>query len=294
MKIVVTGSLGNVSQPLSKALIAKGHHVSIISSHQERKAHIEAVGAIALIGNIEDTDFLTSAFTGADAVYTMVPPDYHAADPITRYKRIGHTYAQAILHANIPRVVNLSSWGAHLPAGTGIIVGSHDVEAILNDLPGVAVTHLRPTSFYNNLYFYIDMIKAAGMIGTNFGEDDKIVLVSPKDIADAAQEELLQKTGSDIRYVASGEYICNEIAKVLGEAIGKPGLKWVRFSDDETLAAMVKNGVPPSLATLLVELNASIRTGLIRQNYDRYPPKTMGKVKLEDFAKDFAHAYANK
>lgn len=292
--IVITGSLGNISQPLSKALIEKGQHVSIISSHHERKAHIESLGATALIGSVDDADFLKAAFTGADAVYTMVPPDYHAADPIARYKQIGHVYAQAILHANVPRVVNLSSWGAHLPAGTGIIVGSHEVEAILNDLPGIAITHLRPTSFYNNLYFYIDMIKAAGIIGTNYGDDDKIVLVSPKDIADAALDELLQKTGSNIRYVASGEYTCNQIAAVLGKAIGKPGLQWRRFSDEQTLAAMEKNGVPHALAAMLVELNASIRTGLIRQNYDRYPPETMGKVKLEDFAKEFAHAYANK
>jgi uncharacterized protein YbjT (DUF2867 family) len=295
MKTVVTGSLGNISKPLATALVQKGHTVTVISSNHDREKDIEALGAKAILGSVEDGDFLTSVFTGADAVYTMVPPDFTApGGPIAHYRIVGNAYERAIRHSGVKRVVHLSSWGAHLKKGTGVIVGSHYVEEALNELPDVAITYLRPCSFYNNLYHYIDMIKEAGFIGTNYGGDDKLVLVSPLDIAAAAVEEIEANTpGKKIRYVASDEHTCNEIAAVLGTAIGKPDLKWIIFTDTQTQAAMEQQGVPALIAEALVELNASIRSGAIREDYDLHQP-VMGKVKLDDFAKEFAVAYHQK
>ncbi|MGA9294019.1 MAG: NmrA family NAD(P)-binding protein [Ignavibacteriaceae bacterium] len=72
MKIVVTGSLGNISKPLTELLMRKGHSVSVISHNPERKKDIEALGAVAAIGTMEDFNFLTKAFKGAEAAYCMV------------------------------------------------------------------------------------------------------------------------------------------------------------------------------------------------------------------------------
>ena len=76
MKLVVTGSLGNISKPLTQILVGKGHDVTVISKDAEKVGQIEAVGAKAAIGSVSDTAFLTSAFEGADAIYTMVPPNW--------------------------------------------------------------------------------------------------------------------------------------------------------------------------------------------------------------------------
>ena len=72
MKITITGSLGNISKPLAKLLIAAGHQVTIVSSNAGKTADIEALGATAAIGSVADAGFLAKAFTGADAVYTDV------------------------------------------------------------------------------------------------------------------------------------------------------------------------------------------------------------------------------
>jgi uncharacterized protein YbjT (DUF2867 family) len=88
MKFVVTGSLGNISKPLTKELVQKGHMVTVISSKPEKQKDIEALGAIAAIGTLEDVDFLVSTFTGADAVYCMVPPNNYfdlSLDLLTYY-----------------------------------------------------------------------------------------------------------------------------------------------------------------------------------------------------------------
>lgn len=290
MKIIITGSLGNISKPLTEELVQKGHNVVVISSSAEKKAAIEALGATAAIGSLQDTTFLTGVFNGADAIYAMIPANFNVPDILVHYELIGKSYAEAIKASGVKRVVQLSSWGAHLPEGTGFIVGSYRVEQILNQLTEVSITYLRPASFYNNLFHYIDMIKQAGFIGTNFGGDDKVVMVSPRDIAAAAAEELLSVDTNNIRYVASDERSCSQIAGVLGLAIGLPGLKWITLSNEEVKQAMLKNGLPEQVANKMIELNESIHTSLIREDYDLHQPK-WGKVKLEDFAKEFAYAF---
>lgn len=294
MKIIVTGSLGHISKPLTKILVHKRHHVVVISSNHDKQKDIEASGATAAIGSVQDVQFLASTFSGADVVYTMIPPNFSVADPIGYYQTIGKSYTQAIRQSGVKRVVHLSSWGAHLDKGTGIIVGSYHVEQIFNELSDIAITCLRPASFYYNLYHYLDMIKSAGFMGTNYGGDDKLVLVSPEDIAEAAAEEIeVPATGKKVRYVASDERTCSEIADILGAAIGKADLKWLSFTDQQTLETMIQNGVPEPMAGKLVELNASIRTGIIRTDYDLHKP-AMGRVKVEDFAREFAAVFKQR
>ncbi|WP_245798420.1 Rossmann-fold NAD(P)-binding domain-containing protein [Cnuella takakiae] len=167
------------------------------------------------------------------------------------------------------------------------------MEIILNELPGVALTHLRAGSLFYNLYGFVGMIKGAGFIGANYGGDDKIVWTHPKDIADAAADEL-QKTlppGNNALYVASDERTASETAKILGAAIGKPDLQWITFTDEQARAGMEQNGIPQSIAADLVDLNASIHSGALGEDYELNKPTVMGRIKVEDFAKEFAVAF---
>jgi uncharacterized protein YbjT (DUF2867 family) len=296
MKVIVTGSLGNISKPLTKELVAKGHAVTVISSKPEKQTDIEALGATAVIGSLEDVNLLVSTFTGADAVYCMVPPnDYFDLnlDLLAYYRRLGNNYATAIEQSGVKRVVNLSSIGAHLEKGSGILLGAHDVEQILNKLSSdVAITHLRPTSFYYNLFCYIETIKAEGFIAANYGADDQIPWVSPIDIAAVIAEEIaIPLVARKVRYVASEELTGNETASILGAAIGKPDLQWIIISDAQMLGGLESAGMNPQIAAGLVEMYASLHSGLLAEDYYRNKPTVMGKVKLADFAKEFAAAF---
>ena len=293
MNIIVTGSLGNVGKPLTETLVQKGYTVTVISHNPERQQDIEALGANAAIGSLEDKDFLAATFRDADAVYCMIPPNY-TGEPNLRayYRRLGENYVQAVSRSGVTRVVHLSSFGADLDEGTGNILGSHDVEGLLNDLPDVALTHMRPTSFYYNLYGFTDMIKSRGVIAANYGGDESVLMVSPKDIAAAVADELEQDVeGTNVRYVASDERTGHEIARVLGEAIGKPNLTWVVISDARMQEGLEASGMPEHLAASLTELYSSLHRGRLRRGYDRANASVTGEVKLEDFAKEFAAAF---
>ncbi|HEY9258976.1 NmrA family NAD(P)-binding protein [Chitinophaga sp.] len=292
MNIVITGSLGNISQPLAKELVQKGHTVTVISSKPEKQKDIEALGVIAAIGSLEDMGFLTAAIANADTLFAMVPPNFGTMDQVGYYRHIGSNYVQALQHSAVKHVVYLSSYGAHLDKGTGFILGAHHVENMLNELPGIAITHLRPGYFYYNLFGFTKMIKEAGFMGSNFGGDDKLALVQPVDIAAAAAEEILAPaTGRKVRYIASDECTPHEIAQAIGAAIGQPDLKWVTFTDDQLQENLEKNGVPAPLARNFVEIGASTRSGALLADYALHPPAVLGKVKLADFAKEFAAAF---
>lgn len=193
MKIVVTGSLGNISEPLAIRLLEKGHAVTVISSDPGRQTAIELVGAAAAIGSVDDPEFLAGAFAEADAVYAMVPPNGRAADQPAYYRRVGRNYARAIQHG-VRRVVHLSNWGASLALQASNLPSNfsdtHAVEELLAELPGLALTHLRPTFFFTNYYWFSGMIREAGFLGTNCSGSRRVPFVHPRDIAAAAAQEL--------------------------------------------------------------------------------------------------------
>jgi uncharacterized protein YbjT (DUF2867 family) len=292
MKFTITGSLGNISKPLAEILIAAGHEVTVITSSVNKVQAIEAIGARAAVGSVEDVTFLTEAFQGKDAIYTMVPPNFGASNIREFIAATGEKYAEAIKASGVKKVVNLSSIGAHLDAGTGPISGLHDVEQTYSKLDGIAVKHLRPAFFYINFFGNIDMIKHAGILGSNYGAETPLVLVHPKDIAAVAAEELQQDfTDHSVRYIASDESTAANVASVLGAAIGKPELPWVEFNDEDALQGMIQAGLPEVMAKSYVEMGDATRSRKLYEHYFNNKPSSFGKIKLEDFAIEFAKAF---
>lgn len=291
MKIILTGSLGHISKPLALELLQKEHQATIISNSPQRRAEIETLGAKAAIGSVNDTHFLIKTFTGADVVYCMTPPNFNDTDQVGYYERTATAYAEAIRQTGVKRVLYLSSYGAHLSSGTGFIAGSHRGENILSALPGIAFTHIRPTFFYYNLFPFIPMIKTAGFIGAVYGGEDKLAMVSPTDIAAAIAEEIGQEhSGTTIRYVTSDDRTCNEVAAVLGSAIGKPDLAWKILPPEDVLQSLQSHGMPRNAAENLVELGMAIHTGALREDFEKHQP-VYGKISLEEFAEDFKSVY---
>ncbi len=298
MKIILTGSLGNIGKSLTIKLVEKGHSVIVISSNAERSSAIEALGAKALIGSMFDADFLSAAFNGADIVYLMETMEAAGdmfdkdVDFIAAIGEIGLNYQRAIRQSGVKKVIHLSSIGAHTDKGIGILLFHHNVEKALRELPDdIAIKFIRPVGFYINMFSFIHTIKSKGAIISNYGGDKKEPWVSPLDVAGVIAEEIDRPfDGRTVRYVASDEVSPNEIAKALGKAIGKPDLEWKVISDDQLLTGWLNVGFNAQVANGFVELQASQGTGQLYEDYYRNKP-ILGKVKLSDFAKEFASAY---
>lgn len=298
MNIVLTGSLGNIGKPLTTDLVKKGHSVTVISSNTARQKDIETLGAKAAIGSMFDADFLTKTFKGADIVYLMETMEAagdmfdKSIDFIGTINKIGSNYKKAVEQSGVKKVVHLSSIGAHTDKGTGILIFHYNVESRLRKLPeDVDIKFIRPVGFYINLYAFVQPIKHKGAIISNYGGDKKEPWAHPLDIADVITEEIDKPfSGRTVRYVASDEASPNEVAKALGKATGKSGLEWKVISDEELLANWLNIGFNEQVANGFIELQRNMGTGALYEDYYQHQP-VLGKVKLVDFAKEFAAIY---
>ena len=292
MHYVVTGSLGNTGKPITEGLLLAGHTVTVVTSKAENAAKIEELGAKAAVGDVTNATFVAEAFANADAVYLMIPPKWGVTNWRGYQNEVADNYVAALKANDVRFVVMLSSVGAHLPQGVGPVTGLYDLEQKLKTVEGLNVKVLRPSYFMQNLLSMVGMVKGMGIMGGNFG-DDKLVLVHTNDIAEAALQELLNLdfTGTQIRYIAGDEKTGAEIAKTLGEAVGKPETPWIVFPDEQNTQGMLQAGLNQEMANNYTEMGVSLRDGTMQADYMENRP-TLSKTKLEDFAKnEFAAAF---
>lgn len=293
MKYVITGSLGNISKPIAAQLASTGNEVVVLTSDASKVKQIESLGCKAAVGSVEDETFLTKTFAGANAVYLMIPPKWTVTDWIVYQQGVANNYVSAIKVNNITHVVVLSSIGAHMRKGAGPVDGLGYLEEKLAEHKNVNVKILRPSYFYYNLYSMIPLVKQANIIGAAQSADHTLALTHTSDIADAAIEELsgLSFIGQTVRYIASDERKWSEITKVLANAINKPEINYVEFSDEQSLNGMLQSGLNPTIAKGYTDMGKALRTGEMESDFIKNKPAQFGKVKLEEFAKEFAAAY---
>jgi uncharacterized protein YbjT (DUF2867 family) len=301
MKIVITGSLGNIGKPLTKLLVAKGHQVTVISSKPERISEIQALGAISAIGTIKDAEFLTETFKSADAVYLMEAWEGIGSlfdqdiDFMDEFKKIANNYVQAVQKSGVTKIIHLSSIGAHSNQGTGSLQVHHQVENILRTLPdNVSIKFIRPVGFFSNVYRWLPMIKSHGAIIQSYGGNQKEPWVSPYDIASTIASEMEKPfKGKTVQYIASDEVSPNEIAQALGQATGNNDLQWKVISSEELLDQMRSAGINEWIAKGMIAMQQAQGNGSLYEDFYLHKPK-LGETKLKDFAKEFAEVYHNQ
>lgn len=292
MKIIITGSLGNVARPLAEQLISEGHDITVISSNESKRAEIASLGAEAAIGSITDPDFLIRTFKGADAVFLMTPPNMGGENIIEHTVNAGKNYAETLISTGIKKAVMLSSVGAESAVENGPIKGLHHIENLYREVETTAFVFLRAGYFYVNFFNDIPLIKNAGIIGANYPGNTDIPLVHPGDIARAAAEELVKTSeGVAVKYIVSDVRPASDFSKVLGNAIGKPELPWIEFKNEEALNGMLQAGLPQEMAELYVEMGHGLQTGIVQKDFIEHGAVVKGKTTLEDFSKEFAEVF---
>ncbi|QJB33492.1 NmrA family NAD(P)-binding protein [Chitinophaga oryzae] len=293
MKITIIGSLGNVSRPLAATLINKGHQVTLITQDAHKAEQIAAMGAVAAVGSVTDSTFLTTAFTGADAAYTMIPPLAAAENYYGEVAAIATGYRQALAAAGVKYVVNLSSIGAEQPSGNGLSSAFYQVEDILNQLPDTPIVHLRAGMFYTNFYGNLEMILQQQIVGNNFPGDIPLGLVHPHDIADTAAALLAAPvfTGKSFRYITSDEQTGAGIADIFSRVTGQP-VSWVPFPDEALQQGAMQNGFSAHMASLLMQVGVSIREGRLFTAYEKNK-EIAGRRKFDAFAAEMMKAVVN-
>jgi uncharacterized protein YbjT (DUF2867 family) len=289
----ICGATGNIGRAIAEKLLAMGEDVRAIGRSAERMRSLEELGAEVFVADLKDTAALTHAFTDAEAVYAMIPPNLTAPNIRAYQNEIGQSIATAIKKSGVRYVVNLSSIGAHLKDGVGVVSGLHDQEQRLNGLIGVNVYHLRPGFFMENHLWQVETVKQYGMMATAQNLDLRVPHIATSDIADYAVERLtkLDFQGKFVReLLGPADLSANEIAAAIGRAIGKDDLKYKQVSYDDARNQFLKVGVSPSVADGFIELYQAFNNGTARHTEPR-SPENSAPTTIYAFSETFARLY---
>jgi uncharacterized protein YbjT (DUF2867 family) len=286
---VLLGSSGQITSQLAHQLLGAGHAVRVVGRNQAALAPLAKAGAELAVGDPGNAAFLERAFTGATAAYTMVPPCYAEPDMRAAQDRLGSAIAQALRLARVPRVVNLSSVGAELAEGTGPVAGLHAQEQRLAGLPGVL--HLRPGSFMENYLAALHPVAAAGVLPGLEAADATIPLVATRDIAAVAARELTKPSLEGVLIIHAALLATpRDVAAVLGQAIGQPGLPYVQSTPQDMKAVLLAQGFSADAADQLDALARWLSTSPLASV--SAAPAEIQPTTLETFAHEvFAPAF---
>jgi uncharacterized protein YbjT (DUF2867 family) len=112
---VILGASGNTGSIIADFLLAKGKKVRVVGRDAGRLQHFVRKGAEAFTADVSDALALTKAFKGVGAAYLMLPPIVSRDEQ----ERESDAIAKAVKDSGLPYAVHLSSYGAHVPQGTG-------------------------------------------------------------------------------------------------------------------------------------------------------------------------------
>jgi uncharacterized protein YbjT (DUF2867 family) len=291
---VVCGATGKIGFRIAENLLAAGVTVRIIGRERVRLGPLASKGAESWPGDIGDTAFLEKAFSGARGAFILIPPRYDAPDIREYQDRLGASLVAALSKAKVPRIVALSSIGAHLDKGTGPILGLHDLETRLGTLKDAEVVCLRPAYFMENHLWSIPLIQNQGINGSPIRGDVPLPMIATEDIADATARLFVEGVfhGHEIRYLLGPrDLTISEATRIIGEAIGKPGLKYVQFSEEDARKTLAGAGMSASVLEAMLEMQRGFNAGIVRPTRERSMENTTPTT-LESFAKSvYAHAY---
>ena len=191
--------------------------------------------------------------------------------------------------------VNLSSYGAHVPEGTGPVAGLHSAEQKLNAIDGLNVLHLRAAYFMENNLAAIGTIHGMGVFAHALLPDLKLPMIATPDVGDYAAQRLLNLdfSGKQAReLLGERDLSMTEITAAIARGIGKPDLRYVHLPYDQMEQALTQMGISPRSVALYIELFKAINTGLLVAQEPRSRENST-PTSFEQFVQDaFAPAYS--
>jgi uncharacterized protein YbjT (DUF2867 family) len=293
----ITGATGNTGSIVAKTLLDSNQKVRVIGRSADKLKSFTAEGAEAFVCDVNDAAALTKAFTGARAVYAMIPPSLTSENYRADQDRATNAIAKAIEQAAVEYVVSLSSVGADKPDGAGPVTGLHYLEQSLNRIPGLNALHLRPGYFMENTLAQIGVVQTMGVTAGPLLPDLAIPLTATRDIGTAAAKALLALDFNDKQtreLLGERDLSYAEATTIIGRAIGKPDLKYVHLPNEQVRQAFLQMGISANVADLILEMSTAMNSGYMKPLEQRTPENSTPTSYESFVAEEFVPRYQDK
>jgi uncharacterized protein YbjT (DUF2867 family) len=282
---------------MARALLEKGEKVRVVGRNAGRLQPFVKRGAEAFAGDAADAEAMTRALTGARAAFLMIPPSMTSPDYRADQERTSDAFSAAAKNSGLQYAVNLSSYGAQAPAGTGPIAGLHNSEKKLNAIDRLNVLHLRAGYFFENHLAGIQMIQMMEIFGGALRGDLKTPMIATRDIGTYAAERLLKLDFNGKRtqeLQGERDLTFTEVVAVIAKGLRKPDLRYVQFPYDQVEKVLEQMGAPAKTVASFIEMFQGINNGIVTATEPRSAANTT-PTSIETFVQDvFAPAYRGK
>ena len=288
--ITIMGASGNTGKMIAEALLTNGEKVRVLGRSRERLKELERQGAEVMIGDMTDAAHLTTAFRGADAVYTLIPPDPGSTDFRSHQHRISEAIADAIRASGVRYVVTL---GTIVESTTCPAAGVCSHEDRLKLLDGVNTLALHAGFFFENHFLELAGVKQRGINGSTIAPDVAIPMIATRDIAVVAARALRERrfNGYVVReLLGERDLTMKQVTQMLGDRIGKPNLQYVQLTPADFIADLRKMGLSQNFANEVEQAFSGINEGHSRPKEARRPENST-PTRFEEFADVLADAY---
>ena len=261
--IILTGATGNTGSVVADALLAAGQKVRILARNPEKARALAERGAEIVPGDIADRAALERAFSGAQALYLLSPPDAKAEDFIAERRVLMERLVSVAREAQLGHVVFLSSIGAQHPDGTGLIRTAHDTETLLR-AAGIPSTFLRAGYFAENWAAVVPVARTEGVLPSFLPLDQSVPMVATRDIGRLAAQVLLEgPRGTRVLELAGPiDVTPRDVALALGEVLAKK-IHTVEAPLESVVPTFTSFGVSAGIAALYREMYAGFRSGRV-------------------------------
>ncbi|NGO68341.1 NAD(P)H-binding protein [Streptomyces boncukensis] len=267
--IVITTPTGQIGGRLLDILLdeapARGEELRVIVRDPGKLPDAVRARVDVVTGSHDDAEVTDRAFTGADAVFWLVPPDARAPSVDAAFSGFTRAAAKAFTAHGVGHVVGVSALGRGTPVAgrAGLVTASLAMDDLIAGT-GVAYRALANPTFMDNLLWQAASIRDHGVLTETVAADRAAPRVAIRDIAAAAARLLLDRswTGAgEVPVLGPEDLSPNDMARIVSEVLGRP-VRYERQPPDDFRAALTARGVGDAFVDGYVDMMRSKDEGL--------------------------------
>jgi uncharacterized protein YbjT (DUF2867 family) len=231
MQIAVVGASGNTGSAVAELALKSGHDLRAVVRNPESCVNLVRSGAEIVTGDLHDREAISSALTGAEAVYYRSPLAVGHDKPFAVEQSQGRNIIDAARSAGVKQFVLLSAMGPETAPGVALIETKRAIEGDLA-ASGLPYTILRPSMFMDNVAMAGPEALLSIGLAWPFSERALIQPIAAADIAQVAFQAMT--TGPRNRsfdLVGPEALTFPQIAAELGQEMGSE-VRFTAISDE--------------------------------------------------------------
>jgi uncharacterized protein YbjT (DUF2867 family) len=263
--IVITAPTGLIGHQVLADVLAGDEPVRVVVRDPAKLPAAVRDRVEVVTGSHGDPAVVDRAFTGADAVFFLPPPQPGAATVDDAFAGFARPAADAVARLGVPHVVGISALGRGTPVAdrAGYVTATLAVDDLFA-ATGTAYRALTMPSFMDNVARQVVPIRDHGVLYGIDDPDRPAPTVATRDIAAVAAALLRDRswTGQEERPVLGPEDLAPvDQVRIIGEVLGRP-VRYERLPDAAWTQRMTGNGMSPAMAAGWVEMGVAKNAGL--------------------------------